>query len=484
MQVLIRTGCFALLVAGLPLAPALAAAPDATQLRREVIAALEDVGGAGNEQLLVFRRVDVEPEGKAFRVTIDRLGVRLEPDIWTLGTFGFRITPRVDGDYDIDDLTAPAEMPMKLKRDEVAAHLGSASLSGVWSPKARDFLDLDMRIEKLEAEGSDGKAAIDNLTLTLTSKDAGGGRWNRATKLVVDGARIANDEDMGLSLGEIAVASDVASFDLLGWTQLRTKLQAAEAAGKPLDKATLKQLGDLGKLFGASKVVLRLADLTFEDKKKDGGRFVLPTAILSFGLSRLDQPLATVSMGLAYDGASIVTGDEKDDALAAALAPRRVSFSLSLEDLPTKQIFAALIAIGIQSEGTKSGKGDFAIDLLAAMHQAIEDAGSKLRIAPSEIDSRLVKTKLEGLAQASSKASLGGVAVFKFEVTGLDAAIAAAKRVLGEKDKDTAKVLDVLRLAGERHTESDGTVVDRYTFSLSPDGEMKINDKPFDSLFE
>ena len=43
---------------------------------------------------------------------------------------------------------------------------------------------------------------------------------------------------------------------------------------------------------------------------------------------------------------------------------------------------------------------------------------------------------------------------------------------------------DALRLISERHKESDGTVVDHYTFSVAPEGDMKINDKPIDSLFQ
>ena len=72
------------------------------------------------------------------------------------------------------------------------------------------------------------------------------------------------------------------------------------------------------------------------------------------------------------------------------------------------------------------------------------------------------------LAQASATAALGGVAVVKFDIVGLDEAIKAAKAALGPNDADSAKALDVLRLVSERHKESDGTVVDHYTFSLAP----------------
>jgi len=199
----------------------------------------------------------------------------------------------------------------------------------------------------------------------------------------------------------------------------------------------------------------------------------------------LDKPLSGVNFDLSYDGVKVETGAKETDDLALALAPTRMTLALALEDLPTKEFFGGLIALLTQEQQAAEDKrSELAMQFAGAMQGAITQAGSKFRIGPSVLDSKLVKIKLEGLAQASGTAALGGVAVVKFDIVGLDEAIKAAKAALGPNDADSAKALDVLRLVSERHKDSDGTVVDHYTFSLAPEGDMKINDKPIDSLFQ
>ena len=202
-------------------------------------------------------------------------------------------------------------------------------------------------------------------------------------------------------------------------------------------------------------------------------------------MSGLDQPLSGVTLDVSYDGVKLATGAKESDDLALALAPDRMTLALALEDLPTKEFFGGLVALLTQEQqAAEDRRSELAMQFAGAMQGAITQAGSKFRIGPSVLDSKLVKIKLEGLAQASGTAALGGVAVVKFDIVGLDEAIKAAKAALGPNDADSAKALDVLRLVSERHKESDGTVVDHYTFSLAPEGDMKINDKPIDSLFQ
>ena len=201
-------------------------------------------------------------------------------------------------------------------------------------------------------------------------------------------------------------------------------------------------------------------------------------------MSSLDQPLSGITLDLAYDVVHLSIGAKRSDDLALALAPLRLSLALALEDLPTKQFFGGLVALLTQElQAMEDKRSQLVMQFGGAMWGAITATGSKFRIGPSAIDSTLVKAKVEGLAQASGKAALGGVAVVYFDIVGLDAAIKAAKAALGPNDADSAKALEVLRLVSERHKDSDGTVVDHYTFSLAPEGDMKVNDKPIDSLF-
>jgi hypothetical protein len=484
-RTLIRSTCLALPVAFLTFVGAgMAAPPDAAQLKHDIVAAIEDLGGSGKDAAIVYDKLDVTPEGDAFRVTLGGLAFKADADTLPFGDVAFRIKPDADGNYAIDDLSVPTEVKGGPKDDVVTAHLPTVVFSGLYSPKLDSFLDLDARIEKFTVGDSKGKGGVDTLTVKLSSADKGKGRYDQSLKLVVDGVRFSGEESQQFSLGELAIGSDTTNFNLEAWADLQRRLKAAGRAGQPIDEATLKQLGEIGSIIGASKGAIRIADLSAQDDKEHWS-FALPTASLAASVSGLDQTMSGVTLDLAYDGVQVSTGAKESDDLATALAPNRMSLKLALEDLPTKEFFGGLVALMSQEESAKEDKrSQLAMEFAGAIQAAFTTAGTKFRISPSAIDSKLVKIKLEGLAQAAANAALGGVAVVKFDIVGLDEAIKAAKMALGPNDADSAKALDVLRLVSERHKESDGTVVDHYTFSLAPEGEMKINDKPIDSLFE
>ena len=484
-RTLIRSTCLALPVAVLAfIGTGTAAPPDAAALKREIAAAIEQLGGGGKDRVIVYDKLEVTPEGEAFRVAVDGLAFRSEPDTLRFGDVGFRLKPQADGNYAIDDLTVPSEIKGGPKDHVVTAELPKVSFSGLWSPQLAGFIGADASIEKFSIGDSTGKGAVDKLTLKFNSVEKNKGRWDQSMQLVVDGVHFGAEQSKGFSLGELAIGSETSDFDLVAWSDLQRRLKAASQSGQPLDAETVKQLGEIGKIIGATKGTIRIADLSAQDDSEHWS-FALPTATLSGGVSGLDQPLSGFTLDLSYDGVKVETGAKETDDLALALAPNRMTLALALEDLPTKEFFGGLVALLTQEQQAKEDKrSELAMQFAGAMQGAITQAGSKFRIGPSVIDSKLVKIKLEGLAQASGTAALGGVAVVKFDIVGLDEAIKAAKAALGPNDADSAKALDVLRLVSERHKESDGTVVDHYTFSLAPEGDMKINDKPIDSLFQ
>jgi hypothetical protein len=484
-RTLIRSTCLALPIAVLAFVGyGSAAPPDAAQLKSEIAAAIEDLGGGGKDRVIVYDKLEVTPDGDAFRVMVNGLAFRSDPDTVLFGDVGFRIKPDADGNYAVDDLSLPTEFKGGPKDDVVVAHLPKVAFTGLWSPQLASFIDADASIEKLAISDSKDKATVDTVTFKLVSAEKAKGRWDQSMKLVIDGVHFAGEQTKLFSLGELAIGSETTNFDLVAWADLQRRLKAAGRTEQPLDAATMKQLAEIGSIVGASKGTIRIADLSVQDESEHWS-FALPTATLSGGVSGLDQPLSGITLDLAYEGVQLSTGAKESDDLALALAPNRVSLALALEDLPTKEFFGGLVALMTQEQQAKEDKrSQLAMEFAGAMQGAITVAGSKFRIGPSVIDSKLVKTKVEGLAQASGTAALGGVAVVKFDIIGLDAAIKAAKAAFGPNDADSAKALDVLRLVSERHKETDGTVVDHYTFSLSPEGDMKINDKPIDSLFQ
>src|SRR5262249_32583251 len=157
-RTLIRSTCLALPVALLAFAGhGMAAPPDAAELKREIAAAIEELGGGGKDRVIVYDKLEVTAEGEAFRVAVDGLAFRGAPDRLPLGDVGFRIKPQADGNYAIDDLTVPSEIKGGTKEHVVTAALPKVSFTGLWSPQLEGFIGADASIEKFSIGDNSGK---------------------------------------------------------------------------------------------------------------------------------------------------------------------------------------------------------------------------------------------------------------------------------------------------------------------------------------
>jgi len=235
-RTLIRSTCLALPVAVLAfIGHGVAAPPDAAELKREIAAAIEQLGGGGKDRVIVYDKLEVTPEGEAFRVAVDGLAFRSDPDSLRFGDVGFRLKPQADGNYAIDDLTVPSEIKGGPKDDVVTAQLPKVSFTGLWSPQLEGFIGADASIEKFSVGDSKGKGTIDTVTLKFVSTEKNKGRWDQSMQLVVDGVHFGADESKGFSLGELAIASETTDFDLMAWSDLQHRLKAAGRSGQPLD---------------------------------------------------------------------------------------------------------------------------------------------------------------------------------------------------------------------------------------------------------
>jgi hypothetical protein len=505
----LRTAGLALVMAGLTwVAPAHAAALDADQIKRDVTAYLDQIGGAGKDRVILYRAVEVKPDGDGLRVSIADLAVHAEgSDPVTLGTVTFRLKGRDDGNIDIGDLTLPAELALGEKDDVVTMKLPSVAMTGQWSPKLQTLLGLDASAKDIGISNKKSVGSIARVAAKLVATDKGNGRYDEVGSFLLAGLKMTDDEKHSVALGQLAVDSSAQNVDLAAMAQQQDKLKALQAQGKAASEADLMSMfGGMFALLPSGKGTIKLSDLAVADGTQ-GWSFALPAASLGGALAGFDQDRGGFGLTLAYSGLTYSTGNEQADQMTGALAPRRVDLSLGLEDLPSKQLVALLgtflqanaAAAATGASGGKSTDGStgdasgappamdsstLAMMLLPQLQGALIQAGSKFRISPSELESPAATIKLEGLAQATQQAALGGVATLKLEITGLDKIIATAKQMVGPQGGDELKALDVLRLVSERSKAADGTPIDRYTFSLSPEGEMKVNDKPIDSLFQ
>jgi hypothetical protein len=563
-QTLIGASLALLLAGPLVVAPAQAAPPDAEQVRREVVAALERIGGTGKDRVLLWRTVEVKPEGEALRVALDDLALRLdEEDPVPLGTATFRVAEGGDGVYQLDDLTLPGELRLGPAKDitvlklpkvaftgrwssrlhtflaaeaglhEVSAvgrdglgllsgltvRMGTAekggaiaggdfavaldglsvqaedktgmslhtlAVDGRWSPEMPFLLALDARLEGLTGGDASSHGALERLAYKLAFTERGGGRWDYDLALAVGGAKVVDPGSFSFSLGDLTATSRVESIDLAAAARVEAEVNdLGSRAPAAADLATV--MSDIARLVPSAGVGdLRIADLAAADET-DGWNVRLASARLRTDSAGFDGDAAHSLAELAYGGLAVGTGNHDIDQALPVLLPHRLSLSVTVEDVPVRRLLDLLVDLA--RSGTGGDKGQASADPEALLTEAapqlqavVQQAGSKLRIAPSELESAAARLTLNGHAQATRSSALGAVAVLTVEITGLDRIIATGKGLLGPDEADGAKAFDLLRLASERRKAADGTLVDRYVLVLSPEGEITINDKPIDSL--
>ena len=232
----------------------------------------------------------------------------------------------------------------------------------------------------------------------------------------------------------------------------------------------------------------RIADLAASDQT-EGWTVALATARLRAEMAGFDGDAARSQGELAYGGLAVATGSHDMDQALSVLLPGRVAVSVALEDVPVRRLLGILVdqaRSGAGSAGRQQSADPEALLTEAApqLQAAVQQAGSKLRIPPSELESQAARLTLDGHAQGTPTSALGGVAALTIEIAGLDRLIVAGKALLGPDEADGAKAFDLLRLASVRRKAADGTLVDRYVLVLSPEGEITVNDKPIDSLLQ
>ncbi|WP_119461698.1 hypothetical protein [Rhodospirillaceae bacterium SYSU D60014] len=237
---------------------------------------------------------------------------------------------------------------------------------------------------------------------------------------------------------------ELPSFSFTGsWSHRLQMLLAGNAA-----------VGNLRVLDAAGTELLRLAQ-----------------AVVDLTTSDFDGDSARANLSLQHGGLALRPAMIGDHPLAPHLVPRDMTLQAGLEDLPGRELagaFQAFIASGDADEAA------------AAARRLLVEAGSKLRLSDTVIDTGTVRLSLDGSVQADPAAARDAVAAMDIEIAGLDALIAlavAAPPVAG--GIDAAAPLQILRAFGTPASAADGVVVYRYAISLSPAGELLVNGRDF-----
>jgi hypothetical protein len=244
--------------------------------------------------------------------------------------------------------------------------------------------------------------------------------------------------------GATEATIEIPSFSFTGsWSQRLQMLLAGNAA-----------VGNLRVLDAAGTELLRLAQ-----------------AGIDLTSSGFDGDSARANLSLQHGGLALGPKMIGDHPLAPHLVPRDMTLHAGLEDLPGRELAGAFQA------GIASGDAD---EPVAAARRQLVEAGSKLRLSDTVIDTGTARLSLDGSVQADPAAARDAVAAMDIEIAGLDALIALAVAAPpGAGGIDAATPLQILRAFGTPASAGDGVVVYRYAISLSPAGELLVNGRNF-----
>ena len=136
-----------------------------------------------------------------------------------LGTLTFRLKGRDDGNYDVDDVTLPAELKLGEKDDVVTFKLPGVAVTALWSPKLQTLLGLDASVKDISIADKKSVGSIAGIVAKLVTTDKGNGHYDEAGSFVLSGLKMSDNEKHSVTLGEIAVESSAQNVDVAAMAQ-------------------------------------------------------------------------------------------------------------------------------------------------------------------------------------------------------------------------------------------------------------------------
>jgi hypothetical protein len=500
---------------------------EADDIAKGIESYLALISDPANPVTLHHDKVTVTPSktDKSFAVAITglRFGDTKGEGV-TLGEVDYRLTPADKDTYQVDQLKLPAEIPVVLDAKTAATvRMSSGPFSATWSTPLHAFLKFAWQIGDLSVKAADAPdltVHADSLTMNGDGKDAGNGRLDANTDIVLSDFTVQSpSENVAFKIAKVEDKASIAGFDLPAYQQQMEKLRALmaklapaaeQAAGAQVDAQSGTQSGSPSgdATTQAPTPAPTMPPLTDDDRKaladvvaalpktvsgysaslqieglaaagKDGAPFSLAHAGSDFAFKGIDTDKAEIDLTLKHDGLD-VKSPEMNDPRAQAILPKAGSLSLRATDLPVPSLVQAVAnTLPELTSGDPSRVEAARFALMGAFMTTIGQSNIKLTVDPSWLDAAKAHLTADGAFTLATGMPAGTV---DLGLTGLDDVTALFNATPDPVSMNALPILQQLHDLAKRETGADGKPVDKYTLTVAPGGMITVNGKPLSGL--
>lgn len=480
----------ALLLAALA-APA--AALDAETLERDLEAYVEELQVGMPDGALAVGEIAVTEEGAGLRVFIaDILLVDpLEGESVEVGDVSFLVDEPETGIYAFSEVELPERLsilgPGGEERGSLTFDLDR--FSGIFSADLGELTALDLLVRGLElrvpAEGlvvalAETSGRIETLPEAERREGDTAAARHRQTQSYRLAGLVVSDPEATVEFGEIVVGATIEGLDLEVYRTFMAIIGDLETAA---DQGDMQRIAGLRQAMGEITHLALLLDqeVFFRDIVAYGpdGTEVMALAEVELGLD-VESPLQSESGSASFVFAG--SGFRPGPAIAAEagdfveLIPTDWRLPFRMEKLPLEDLSDAFVDL-IFDITVDPFYGDS--QLFAAgdtLLSALGKADTRLIVRDLFIDAPLGRTEAKASLAFAPETPLGVVGMAEFVMTGLDKILVYAEGLSDPEDKRwlSAAVLGLMGV-GEAVALDDGSVGYRYSFFLTPEGEVSMN---------
>jgi hypothetical protein len=459
-----------------------AAAQDAQAELRQLITDIESFVASesgGEATVRTSRPPETRMDGGAAVATLADLSVvGRNGNVLELGTLTLSQREVAPGRVRYE-LSLPTRISERGIPTPVTVTTGGGTLAVVHDESSGLLLEVDFRMNDLNvpAQGAGNPATtMGLLQLGYAVTARADGLSDANARFALRGLRVAQPgNNMGGSLGELSLAMTVQGFhleDIEGvrdaFVQAQGSFEARWAQAIERLQAVMQEHG-----LGGSTVDMTLTDGVYNDGSPTPAGSIT-RATLRQVMSGENQDDSTYQLTYAQEGLTL----RQDLVVVPQYIPGQINLNLTLEHLPMRALHAYTATLAATTAG--AGGNDSAAAVMMLL-QALQQAGTTLRMAPIALEAQAVGATLNGAVAANANAALQATAAGDLAIRGLD----AVQRELGGQGGgpgSPAGVITMLMALGQQGTGPNGQPVRNYHIEVTQAGQLMLNGTDMSAL--
>lgn len=431
--------------------------------------------------------ITVEPQGKSYKAVIPKSEVVFaddgDPYRLALDPVELVLTPQENGWLDTVATIPTTYRVLPSKGDDKGVELtiGTQALRGVFAPQYHAFMSLDGKLGQITARSlnpaeAKGAVRIDGITLAGDSTAVGPDTYDSTGTVGLSGVSFTDETGAqlfrldGASVEGKAAAANLAA--LRDFSDKLTDLQKRYPV-EPGGEMPKEFLAALGKVFESTPKLFNDFGFSYGLKGvevtpgagEEVNRVTLASAGFGVGLAGAAQDASTFRIN--FDLAQLGIDPLPE---FGQFIPHSATVDLALTNLPNQALLQALT--GMLDSSATLGPDQAAEIAVAQLQQAVMNGNGTLEIRSFKASSPLTTIDLTGTLRPNAKAPLMMTGEARLVVTGMEAALEAAKAT--PDGVEMVQGLTVLQTMGAQETV-DGQPARTYKLEISEKGDILLN---------